>query len=255
MFLLIGNSGSNHNYIGLTLAGHSPQHKLTYHNFGTHGDINVVDISNMPFEKVETVIKKQNPLFMVCFASKWNDALCDLSKRLDVNVIQILIDQHRECMLINWQEKLRVNAMDEVDSLLSKDWEQQQKQIWSKYTTFPIERAVMEWTYKLYDNNFVDVKQSKLCDHYFSFGSMYQGGEETVNEFAKFGVGYDKQQYQQWKQSQKLVFDSWQKIKSKQNNPKELTHDYQRGVAIALRGIQESLTPAQCWQQYEQLLN
>jgi len=254
MFVLIGNSGSNHNYIGLTLVNRQPQDNLTYHNQGTHGGVNVVDISNMPYDRIENVIKNDNPLFMVCFASKWNADLYTLFKRFGINVIQIIIDRHRECMLINWQEKLRINAMDDTDRILSKEWEQQQRQVWNAYTKFPIERAVMEWTYKLYDNEFIDVKQSLLCDQYFSFGSMYEDINNAVKEFDKFGIRYNGQIYEEWRRSQNLIFESWRAIKNNLNNPSTLKHDYQRGMAIALRGMSESITPTQCWNQYEQLL-
>ena len=149
MFLLIGNSGSNHNYIGLILAGKQPKDHFAYHNQGTHRGGIAVDISEMPFDKIEDIIKQDEALFMVCFASKWTADLYKFFSRFGIKTIQILIDRNRECMLINWQEKLRINATDEVDRVLSKDWENQQRQIWSAYTEFPIERAVMEWTYKL----------------------------------------------------------------------------------------------------------
>ena len=58
MFVLIGNSGSNHNYIGLTLVNRQPQDNLTYHNQGTHGGVNVVDISNMPYSKKDSPVDK-----------------------------------------------------------------------------------------------------------------------------------------------------------------------------------------------------
>jgi hypothetical protein len=254
MFVLIGNSGSNHNYIGLTLVNRQPQDNLAYHNQGTHGGVNVVDISNMSHDRIDHLIKNDDPLFMVCFASKWNTDLYTLFKRFGINVIQIIIDSHRECMLINWQEKLRINAMDDTDRIFSKEWEQQQRQTWSPYTKFPIERAVMEWTYKLYDNEFIDVKQSLLCDQYFSFGSMYESINDAVKEFDKFGIRYNGQRYEKWRQSQKLIFDSWQAINNNFDAPGLLKHDYQKGMAIALRGMSESLTPTQCWKQYEQLL-
>lgn len=253
MFLLIGNSGSNHNYIGLTMATRQIQDKLTYHQQGTHGAVGI-DVTNMPHDRIKYLIKNEDYLFMVCFASNWNADLYTLFKSFGINVIQILIDRHRECMLINWQEKLRINAMDNADRALSKEWEHQQRQVWSAHTKFPIERAVMEWTYKLYDNEFIDVKQSSLCDQYFLFGSLYQSTTEAVKEFEKFKISYNRQRYEQWRQSQKLIFDSWQAIKNNFNDLRPLKHDYQKGMAIALRGISESLTPTQCWSQYEQLL-
>jgi len=112
----------------------------------------------------------------------------------------------------------------------------------------------MEWTYKLYDNEFIDVKQSLLCDQYFSFGSMYESINDAVKEFDKFGIRYNGQRYEKWRQSQKLIFDSWQAINNNFDDPGPLKHDYQKGMAIALRGMSESLTPTQCWKQYEQLL-
>jgi len=88
MFVLIGNSGSNHNYIGLTLVNRQPQDNLAYHNQGTHGGVNVVDISNMSHDRIDHMIKNDDPLFMVCFASKWNADLYTLFKRFGINVIQ-----------------------------------------------------------------------------------------------------------------------------------------------------------------------
>ena len=83
---------------------------------------------------------------------------------------------------------------------------------------------------------------------------MYQSTTEAVKEFEKFEISYNRQRYEQWRQSQKLIFDSWQAIKNNFNDLSPLEHDYQKGMAIALRGISESLTPTQCWSQYEQLL-
>ena len=251
MFLLIGNSGSNHNYIGLTLANRQIENKFAYHNQGTHRGTIAKDVSGMSHKEIKRYINDKNPSFLVCFASKWTKDLHQSLSSDGIKIIQILIDKHRECLLINWQEKLRVNAIDDTDRSFSKDWERQQILTWRAHTEFPIERAVMEWTYKLYDDEFVDVKQSLLCDQYFSFGSMYETMDKAIQEFKKFGIDYDNNKYEKWKQSQKLTFDSLYTIKHNLYDLGQLKHDYQRGIAIALRGISESLTPIQCWTQYE----
>jgi hypothetical protein len=255
MFLLIGNSGSNHNYIGLKLSNSKPENSLTYHNFGTHGGTNAIDISHINSNKIEEIIKNSKPIFMVCFASKYKEDLFTVLKKNKVTTIQILIEKHQECLLINWQEKLRVNPENNNDLILSKEWEEQQKNIWKNYTKFPIERAVLEWTYKLYDKEFVDVRKTNHTDSYFLFGSLYESYDHASLEFKKFNIEYSKKEYDDWKRSQKIVFDSWKAIRDNTDTPKKLKFDYQRGMAIALKGIREGIDLQNCWSRYESLLN
>ena len=82
MFLLIGNAGSNHNYIGLKLSNLKPKNNLTYHDFGTHGGNNTaIDISHTNSNKIEEIIKNSKPIFMVCFASKYKEDLFTVLKK------------------------------------------------------------------------------------------------------------------------------------------------------------------------------
>ena len=255
MFLLICNSGSNHNYIGLKLSNIRIKNSLTYHNFGTHGDVNIVDISNISNDKVNEVIKNKKNIFMVCFASKCNNELFTIIKKNKIKTIQILIEKNQECLLINWQEKLRVNPENKKDATFSKEWEEQQRHVWENYTNFPIERAVLEWTYKLYDKEFIDVRKNPHTDSFFMFGSLYDSYDNARLEFKKFDVEYSKEDYDNWRSSQRIIFNSWDSIKNNIDTPKNLNFDYQRGIAIALKGIREHLDAQSCWSRYESLLN
>jgi len=192
---------------------------------------------------------------MVCFASKWNKNLFTILKKNKVTTIQILIEKNQECLLINWQEKLRVNPENSNDLILSKEWEEQQKNIWKNYTKYPIERAVLEWTYKLYDKKFIDVRKTNHADTFFLFGSLYESYDHASLEFKKFNIEYSKKEYNDWKLSQDVVFNSWDSIKNNIDNPKKLNFDYQRGIAIALKGIKEQINAQHCWSKYESLLN
>jgi hypothetical protein len=254
MFLLVCNSGSNHNYIGLTITNQQIENKLTYHDCGSHG-IGAIDISYMNYTNIEKIINKNNCKFMVCFSSKWNNEIFNLLKKNKVKIIQILIEHNQECMLINWQEKLRINPQNNEDKKLSTEWEKQQKNIWENYTKFPIERAVMEWTYKLYDKQFIDVRKIIDVDAFFSFGSLYDSYDSAYTEFKKFNIEYSKNKHDDWKLSQKIIFDSWNFIKNNLDTPKNLEFDYQRGIAIALKGIKENIDLQNCWSKYESLLN
>ena len=71
--LLIGNSGSNHNYLGLKLLNLKVENCLTYHKHGTHG-VGIFDILNFYIKAIEEFIKKDNFVF-VCFANRWNDSI------------------------------------------------------------------------------------------------------------------------------------------------------------------------------------
>jgi len=255
MFLLIGNSGSNHNYIGLKINKIEIKNELTYHNYGTHGSKNILDISYLNYIEIEEKLKKNNSIFMVCFASMYNKEIFNLLKKYDIKIIQILIEKNQECLLINWQEKLRINPMNNKDKSLSKEWEKQKKNAWKNYTKFPIERAIVRWTYNLYNKEFIDVKKNHNIDSFFLFGSLYESYEKTKIEFKKFSVNYLEEEYNNWKNSQKIIFNSWNDIKNNLEMPKNLKFDYQKGIAIALRGIRESISEQDCWYKYESLLN
>ena len=158
-------------------------------------------------------------------------------------------------MLINWQEKLRINPIDDKDKSFSIEWEEQQKNAWQNYTKFPIERAVVRWTYNLYNKEFIDVKKSSNIDSFFLFGSLYESYEQTKSEFEKFFINYSIEEYNNWKVSQKIIFDSWNAIKNNLKTPNRLQFDYQKGIAIALKGIKENISEQDCWLKYESLLN
>lgn len=256
MFLLIGNSGSNHNYIGLKINKIEIKNILTYHKFGTHGfKNNILDISYSNYIEIEEKLKKNNSIFMVCFASMYNKEIFNLLKKYDIKIIQILIEKNQECLLINWQEKLRINPIDDKDKSFSIEWEEQQKNVWQNYTKFPIERAVVRWTYNLYNKEFIDVKKSSNIDSFFLFGSLYESYEQTKIEFEKFFINYSIEEYNNWKSSQKIIFDSWNAIKNNLKTPNRLQFDYQKGIAIALQGIKENINEHNCWLNYEFLLH
>ena len=255
MFLLIGNSGSNHNYIGLKINKIKIKNELTYHRHGTHGNKNILDISYLNYTEIEKRLKENNFIFMVCFSAMYSKEIFNLLKKYDIKVVQILIEKNQECLLINWQEKLRINPMEDKDRHYSKDWEEQQKIAWQNYTNFPIERAIVRWTYKLYDKEFIDVKKNSNVNSFFLFSSFYESYEQTRIEFEKFSVNYSEEEYINWKNSQKIIFNSWNSIKNNLNTPKNLEFDYQKGIAIALKGIKENISEQDCWLKYESLLN
>jgi hypothetical protein len=255
MFLLIGNSGSNHNYVGLRINEIEIKNELTYHNYGTHSSKNILDISYLNYIEVEKKLKKNNSIFMVCFASMYNKEIFNLLKKYNIKIIQILIEKNQECLLINWQEKLRINPMNNKDKSLSKEWEEQQKNAWQNYTKFPIERAIVRWTYNLYNKEFIDVKKNHNIDSFFLFGSLYESYKKTKTEFEKFSVNYLEEEYNNWKTSQKIIFDSWSAIKNNLKTPNRLQLDYQKGIAIALQGIKENINEHDCWIKYEPLLH
>ena len=256
MFLLIGNSGSNHNYIGLKLTKTKIKNILSYHKFGTHDEKNnILDISWLHYIEIEEKLKKNNSIFIVCSAAMFSKEIFNLCKKYDIKVIQILIEKNQECLLINWQEKLRINPMNDNDKSLSKEWEVQQKNAWQNYTKFPIERAIVRWTYNLYNKEFIDVKKNHNIDSFFLFSSLYESYKKTKIEFKKFSVDYLEEEYNNWKDSQKIIFNSWNNIKNNLEMPKNLEFDYQKGISIALRGIQENISEQDCWHKYESLLN
>jgi len=252
-YALIGNSGSNHNYIGLTLSNSNIDNRLTYHNLGTHGNA-FKDISYSTHNEIEKIIKEDDFTLLVCFASKWNNDTFKLIKKHNIKIIQILIEKNQECLLINWQEKLRINFENDDDQL-SKDWEEQMKVAWQNYTKFPIERAIVQWTYKLYNKEFIDVKKTPYADSFFLFGSLYDSYKQAEIEFKKFDIEYSEDEYNKWKASQKTVFDSWTTIKDNLKTPKNLKVDYQRGIAFALQGIKEEINEEQCWQKFKHKLD
>jgi hypothetical protein len=258
MYLIFSPAGANINYIGLKLCKIPTKKMFAYHDMGLH-DLKkniVIDVSDQPISKIKEFSKNQNIKFMTCINHKEEHYNLIKENNNSLLPLQIIVEKNQELLLINWQEKLRFNNNSlEITKKAIKEWEETQINSWQSYTKFTIERAVLHWTYKIFNKDYKEIKKIIGIKNFFNFSSFYESYENISNEFKKYQIKYSEQEYNDWKSSQEIIFNSWNAIKNNLDTPNKLKLDYQKGIAIALRGIKENINEQDCWFKYESLLN
>ena len=153
-------------------------------------------------------------------------------------VIQNYIDQHREMLLINWFHKNIEQLGDEPELRYGwrDSWIKWQTDLWKNNSKIPIASAVAEWMYKLFDDNFEDIKIVPEIKKRFNWSVMYESSQATVDEFKKIGYNYSIEEHDKWLQSQTEILGHWTKIKNSVEEPLSLDDDVHKGIALALHG-------------------
>ena len=153
-------------------------------------------------------------------------------------VIQNYIDQHREMLLINWFHKNIERLGDEPELRYGwrDSWISWQTDLWKDVSKNPVASAVAEWMYKLFDDNFSDIKRVPEIQKVFNWSVMYDTPQATVDEFKKIGYDYTIEEHEKWLESQSQILDYWRKIQENIDNPLQLEDDVHKGIALALHG-------------------
>jgi hypothetical protein len=253
MLLLHAPAGANCNYISIIINNNNKKEiikNLVYHKLGTHNSIIRVIKPSENLEEIKKYLTDKK--YIACFVHFWREEFNEFHKEKNILSFQIFIDDYKEIVIINWFEKFIFNYTTDQDKLAGQQWLKNQDNVWKNYTSFTTERAVVHWLYN------IDTKPGfkKECSFkkIFNFSSMYNSFELTKNEFLKFNINYSKEMYNTWKDSQKIIFDSWNLIKNNVNTPENLEHFYQRGIAIALNGLKNNLKEQECWDQLSKKL-
>ena len=222
---------------------------LSYHRIGTHGG-NIKVMKLFPTnEELNNIIKKTN--FIGYIFHRWNDEYNFLLDQKDVLSLQCVIDDLNYVVIINWIEKFLFNPDFKQDSTAAQEWIKNQEASWAPYTLFPLERAIVRWMYTIYkdknrDNGHLD---DPMFTNKFNFSSFYKSYNHTKLEFQKMNYNYTEDEYVKWKTTQKGIFESIENIDKNRNNLKNLDNFYQRGIAIALNGLEHNLSETECWDQ------
>ena len=228
MIYFIAPSGGNNSYICLKLVGTNIEGMTTYHDKGTHSDgkeiINFLHYANRT-ENTKVIITEN-----------YNNVK-DLITANDT-VIRNNIDKYREMLLLNWFHKNleRLGNAPEVQYGWRDSWIKWQTDLWKNNSKIPIASAVAEWMYKLYDDNFTEIKPIPEITKVFNWSVMYESSQATVDEFKKIGYNYTVEEHDKWLASQSKILDYWQAIKDNVDTPLNLDDDVHKGLALALHG-------------------
>ena len=228
MIFFIAPSGGNNSYLCMKLINKDTGSTTTYHGAGSHSKkneiINVLHIDNM------------NEDTKVIITQDYND-IKNLVSAEDT-VIQNYIDKNREMLLLNWFHKNIEKLGDEPQLQYGwrDSWIEWQTDLWKNNSKIPIASAVAEWMYKLFDDNFEDIKIVPEIKKRFNWSVMYESSQATVDEFKKIGYNYSIEEHDKWLQSQTEILGYWTKIKNSVEEPLSLDDDVHKGIALALHG-------------------
>jgi len=237
MIYFIAPSGGNNSYICLKLLGTNLDGMTTYHDKGTHSDeheiINILSISE----------KTDNTKIIV--TEEYNDIKDMITE--DDTVIRNNIDKYRELLLLNWFHKnTEPMPWNPVLKYGWRDsWIEWQTDLWKNNSKIPIASAVAEWLYKLFDDNFAEIKIIPEITKVFNWSVMYEGSQATVDEFKKIGYNYTVEEHDKWLISQSNILGYWQDVKNNIETPLNLEDDVHKGLALALYGKQNNLNRQQ----------
>ena len=228
MIYFIAPSGGNNSYICLKLVGTNVDGMTTYHDKGTHSDDN--EIINFLHYAERTENTK------VIITENYNNVK-DLITANDT-VIRNNIDKYREMLLLNWFHKNLAQLGDEPEVQYGwrDSWIKWQTDLWKNNSKVPVASAVAEWMYKLYDDNFTEIKPIPEITKVFNWSVMYDSSQATVDEFKKIGYNYTVEEHDKWLTSQSKILGYWQDIKDNVDTPLNLDDDVHKGLALALHG-------------------
>jgi len=233
MIYFIAPSGGNNSYICLKILGANLDGMTAYHNKGTHSDAyEIINFLSMPQKTDSTKI---------IITENYNNIKDMITE--DDTVIRNNIDKYRELLLLNWFHK-NTDAMT-WDPVLKYGWRDSwiewQTDLWKNNSKIPIASAVAEWLYKLFDNNFTEIKPIPEITKVFNWSVMYDSSQATVDEFKKIGYNYTVEEHDKWLASQSKILGYWQDIKNNIETPLNLEDDVHKGLALALHGKQYNL--------------
>ena len=228
MIYFIAPSGGNNSYICLKLVGTNLNGMTTYHDKGTHSD---------DYEIINFLhIAKKNDNTKVVITENYNNVKGMITQ--DDVVIRNNIDKYREVLLLNWFHKnlAQLGNEPEVQYGWRDSWIEWQEGLWKNNSKIPIASAVAEWMYKLYDDNFAEIKTIPEITKVFNWSVMYESSQATVDEFKKIGYNYTVEEHDKWYTSQSKILGYWQAIKDNIDTPLKLDDDVHKGLALALHG-------------------
>ena len=228
MIFFIAPSGGNNSYICMKLINKDTGSTTTYHGEGSHSKKKEI----INYMHIDTVNEDTKVIITQDY-----DNIKNLVSAKDT-VIQNYIDQHREMLLINWFHKNIEQLGDEPELRYGwrDSWIKWQTDLWKNNSKIPIASAVAEWMYKLFDDNFEDIKIVPEIKKRFNWSVMYESSQATVDEFKKIGYNYSIEEHDKWLQSQTEILGYWTKIKNSVEEPLSLDDDVHKGIALALHG-------------------
>ena len=241
MIYFIAPSGGNNNYICMKLIGKTTGSATTYHVSGSHSAEKII-INLLNYKKGE-----MTPDTKVIISQDYN-SIKDLIKPGD-DVIQNYIDDDRGLLLLNWFHK-NIEAIEDPEYPYLKhgwrdSWINWQRDLWKDVSKNPVASAVTEWMYKLFDDDFSDIKRVPEITKVFNWSVMYESSQATVDEFKKIGYNYTVEEHEKWLTSQSTILGYWQNIRDNIETPLDLEDDVHKGIALALNGKQYDLNRQQ----------
>jgi len=226
-------SGGCGNYIAMNLCKIPIKFSIAYHDSGSHGDSHLVN--EVRFIKNKEIIKA---ILVIT-----NRYYLDLNKIKEYkkDVIQVCIDEFNELVVLNWFYKHTSSDIEE--------WEIEQKKYWKgKYA---LEKSVAHWTTKMFNNNFIDIKNIPEIKKTFNFSSLYKTYDNARQEFAKFAIDYKQETHENFLLSQKIILDQWQKILIySKENPLLLEEYFTRGIALAMHQKKLNLSKEEVYDKF-----
>jgi len=229
----LGPAGSNLNYIGQVISGSDIKPALAYHD-NDNGSHSVK--KNMNF--------KLWPL--------WNND-CEAHVRdPEYTIIQILCKEQQKFLLLNWFEKhsrRKESAQPYMD-----DWKKTQLEAWRSREldeTSILARAVLHWFYKICHKDNNELKDVPMIKNKFIFDAFYANDPHPVQEqFSLYEIDYSTKMFDKWRDSQKIIFDSYENIMKKISNPLDLETFWHRGIAIGIDGLEQNLNELEAWKKW-----
>jgi hypothetical protein len=230
--MILSPVGGNGNYIALVLLNLLGKDEFCYHMQGTHG-------------QYSNKIKH----FHI-----WSQDAEHYLHNSEYITLQNVFDENFWFVIINCWEKCFTNR-NTADRHLKdhgETWIKSQEKIWSGYR-HPIVRAILHWFYAYLNREHPECKRIDTIQSTFRFDAFYKDHSALATEFKKFGIDYSNEAYDKWKTSQSAVFESYDKIVHAEFN--DLEFDYQKGIKMGLRGMQENLDQQSCWEKYKKYID
>ena len=219
---LLGIAGSNIAYIGMVLCQMPIINTLTYHGQYFDGKKD----SDRNFNYVHDMTSQDRD-------------------------IKIAFDYWQELPVINWQVKFRLHPNTEYDAKAGHLWNDQQKSLWSSYDDLWETRSILRWTSTTLGDPYMKSDADKV-GRIFKGTCLYEGYESARAEFKKFDIDYPKDSYDNWRQSQDVVFKYWQQVKDAVSVEKARALGSQTLVGVALGSIasKNKITEEEVWETF-----
>jgi hypothetical protein len=233
--VVVHPGGGCGNYILMNLCKIDIKFTLAYHDHGTHSKFD-----NTGVYDIRSIKNKNNVKGILIITNRYYLDI-DKIKEYNKNTIQICIDEFNELVVLNWFLK--------HESAMINSWQEEQKKHWKgKYN---LEKAVHEWTIKMFDKNFEDIKRIPEIKKTFNFSCLYKNYDKARNEFLKFDIEYKEDTHKNFLLSQKPVLARWQNILvCAEKNPLLLEEYFTRGIALALHQKKLNLSKEEVYDKF-----